>query len=151
MLYIYADFDIIHSMFKKKDNRKKSGTVIVPNNLPVPPTENEMNIAMIVSSHYHSDVEFIIPIDDYKRKSADILMNGVVWEIKCPTGKSKSTIQNQFRKGSKQSVNLILDSRHTKLKYEIIEKRVLVELRNRPYLKKVILIDKFAKIVEIRI
>ena len=78
------------------------------------------------------------------------LANAVTWELKCPKGNSKSTIQNQFRRGSKQARNIIIDTRRTKLKYDVIEKRVLVESRNRPYMKKIILIDKFDKIIEFK-
>jgi len=69
------------------------------------------------------------------------------WEIKCPTGNSKSTISGQFQRASKQSKNLILDTRRTKMEYEIIEKRVRIELKKRAEFKRVLLVDKFEKIV----
>ena len=105
---------------------------------------------MIMARHYQTTIEFIVPVDDYKLKSADIVMLGVEWEIKCPNGASKSTIGNQFQFASKQSRNIILDTRRTKLDFEIIEKRVLVEIKKRSLIKKVILIDKFEKIIEIK-
>ena len=85
------------------------------------------------------------------RKSADIVMLGVEWEIKSPYGVSKSTIGNQFQFASKQSRNIILDTRRTKLDYESIKKRVLVEMKKRPSIKKIIIIDKLEKVVEIKI
>jgi hypothetical protein len=89
-------------------------------------------------------VEFLIPVDDYKRKSADVAFLGVEWELKCPMGASKSTIENQFRRASKQSRNIIIDTRRTKLDYQTIEGRVLFELTKHPSVKRLILIDKFA-------
>ena len=77
-------------------------------------------------------------------------MLGVVWEIKCPTGVSKSTIRNQFRRASRQSKSIIIDTRRTKLEKGSIEKSVLFEMKNRPYIKKVILIDKLEKVIEIQ-
>ena len=77
-------------------------------------------------------------------------MLGVEWEIKCPSGKSKSTISGQFQRASKQSKNIVIDTRRTKLQYEEIEKRVLNEIKKRTTIKKVILIDKLEKVIEIQ-
>ena len=66
------------------------------------------------------------------------------------TGSSKSTIGNQLRWGSKQSKSIVVDTRHTTLTYEEIEKRVKNDVINKSSIKRVILIDKFGKIVEIR-
>jgi hypothetical protein len=33
-------------------------------------------------------------VDDYKRKTPDIVMQGIEWEMKSPSGKSKNTIGN---------------------------------------------------------
>ena len=80
-------------------------------------------------------------------------MLGVEWELKCPKGASKATIENQFRRASKQAKNIVIDTRQTKLKYEIIEKKVLFEMKARPSMKrvtKVILINKFEKVIEIK-
>ena len=72
-------------MFKKKKSQALNpGKVIKPAAHPNPPSQIEEDIARLLALHYRTTVEFIIPIDDYKRKSADIIMNGVAWEIKCP-------------------------------------------------------------------
>jgi len=102
-----------------------------------------------LAQHFRCDVEFLVPVDDYLRKSADILIRGVEWEIKSPTGGSKATIQNQFRRASKQAKNIILDTRRSKLDYETIEKRVLLEVKCSSF-KKVLLIDKFEKVIVMR-
>jgi hypothetical protein len=137
-----------------KKNRKKInlGQVIIPAGHPNPPEPHEVDAAYVLARHYQETVEFLIPVDDYKRKSADIVMLGLEWELKCPIGASKATIENQFRRASKQAKNIIIDTRRTKLEYEIIEKRILFELNARPSMKKVnkvILIDKFKKVLEI--
>ena len=67
--------------------------------------------------------------------------------MKCPKGTSKATIKNQFQRASKQARNIIIDTRRTKLKYENIENAVLFEMGKRPYIKKVIMIDKRKKVV----
>jgi len=138
-------------MVKKKRKQKNPGQVIIPMGHPNPPEPHEVDVAMVLARHYQSTVEFLVPVDDYKRKSADIVMLGVEWEIKCPKGMSKYTIQDQFRRASKQAKSIIIDTRRTKLEYEIIERSVLFEIKKRPYIKKVVLIDKLEKVVEIHI
>ena len=141
--------DIMCSMFKKKGFEPNPGKVIIPGGLPHSPEQHELAAAYALARHYRTTVEFIIPVDDYLRKSADIVMLGVEWEIKCPTGKSKSTIRNQFWRASNQSKNIVIDTRRTKLKYKSIETDVLFQIKERPYIKKVILISKTEKIIEI--
>ena len=138
--------------FKRKPKQFNQGKVIIPVGHPNPPEPHEEDVAKLLALHYGTTVEFIVPIDDYKRKSADIIMNGMEWEIKCPIGASKSTIENQFRAASKQAKNIIMDTRMTKMKYKDIERKVLFELKNRPSMKKVnkvILINKQKLVVEI--
>jgi len=137
-------------MRRNKGNLNNPGQIIIPAGHPNPPEQHEIDTAEILALHYRTTVEFLKPIDDYKRSTADIRMLNVEWELKCPKGASKSTIQNQFERGSKQAKNIIIDSRRTKLKYDVVEKRVLQELKNRPYMKKAIIIDKSKKVVEIQ-
>ena len=141
--------DILLSMAKKKRTQQNPGKVIIPVNHPNPPEQHEVDVAVILARHYQTTVEFLMPIDDYKRKTADIVMLGVQWEIKSPIGASKSTIGNQFSVAKKQSRNIILDTRRTALQYGEIEKKAIIELKKRPNTKRVILIDKFEKVVEI--
>jgi len=135
-------------IFKKKPKQFNIGKVITPVGHPNPPEPHEEEIAKILAAHYGTTVEFIIPIDDYKRKTPDIKMLDVEWEIKAPKGKSKSTIGTQFSRASKQSGNIIIDTRRTKLKYERIEATVKLEMKKRYDVKKVILIRKPKIIVE---
>jgi len=137
-------------MRKKKGKQLNPGQVIIPGSHPNPPSTNEVDIALILSRHYQTIVEFIIPVDDYKRKSADIIMLGVEWEIKCPIGASKSTIGNQLRWASKQAKNIVLDTRHTAIQYERIEKKVQLEVNRKSTIKKAVLINKSGKVVEIQ-
>ena len=109
-----------------------------------------MDVALVLSRHYQTTVEFIVPVDDYKRKSADIVMLGVEWEIKCPCGASRSTISNQLRWATKQAKHIIIDTRHTKLDYDGIEKKVQLEVSRKAGIRKAILINKFGKVIEIQ-
>ena len=136
-------------MGKKKSKRDNLAQVIIPLGHPNPPEPHEVDAAMILARHYQTSVEFLIPVDDYKRKSPDIVMLGVQWEIKSPKGISKVTIKNQFQRASKQARNIVIDTRRTKLKYESIEKSVLFEMEKRSYIKRVILIDNRKNVIVI--
>jgi len=135
-------------MFKRKKKQINPGKVITPVGHPNPPTQNEQGIATLLALHYRTDVEFVVPVDDFKRSSPDIIMNGVTWEIKAPIGNSKSTIYKQFRRASKQAKNIVIDTCQTKLEYERIVTSVKLEMSKRHAIRKVILIDKSKKIVE---
>ena len=68
--------------------------------------------------------------------------------MKSPKGDSKkNTIERQFKKGTKQSRNIVLDTRRTKLEDKEIEKRVLYEANKRSSIKKVIMINKSGKVI----
>jgi len=139
--------------YMRKSKLKNRGQVIIPENHPNPPLPHEVNMASVLAQHYKTVVEFIVPVDDYMRKTADIIMRGMEWELKCPTGSSRRTIEHQFKRASQQAKNIVIDTRRTPLDYETIEKKVLFEINNRPSTKKlnrIILIDKFEKVVEIK-
>jgi len=137
-------------MRKKKGKQLNPGQVIIPVGHPNPPEPHEMDAAMILVRHYQATIEFLAPVDDFKRKTADVKMLGVIWEIKCPKGASKSTIGTQFSRASRQSKNIVLDTRRTKLEYERIEKKVILEVKQRIALNKVILINKSGKVIEMK-
>ena len=123
--------------------------VITPDNNPCPPSENEIDVAWILAYHFKCVVEFIIPLDDYKRKTPDIIINGRVMEIKTPGGSSrKNTIRNQFDRANKQHVNdLVIDGRNTKLNDQELERGIIKELKVRHRITRVILITKDAKVL----
>ena len=136
-------------MSKKKRRIQNHGQVIIPVGHPSPPEPHEVDTAMVLARHYQTTVEFIMPVNDFKRRSADIKMLDVEWEMKSPKGASKTTINTQFSRASTQAKNVVIDTRRTKLPYSEIEKSVLVETKKRSNIRKVIIIDKNEKVVEI--
>lgn len=144
---------IICLMFKKKKKQPQEylGNVIIPPSLITPPEQHEIDAALILSRHYKCSVEFLKPVNDYKRPTADVVIQGVIWEMKSPEGDSKkNTIERQFKKGTKQSRNVVLDTRRTKLDDLEIEKKVLFEVKKRTSIKKVIMINKSKKVIAIK-
>ena len=68
-----------------------------------------MTVAKLVEYGY--EIEVIPPSFEKGIKSADIRMNGRIWEIKSPIGKGKWVIKNIMQKASHQSENVIIDLR----------------------------------------
>ncbi|MDR0490568.1 MAG: hypothetical protein LBH28_04910 [Oscillospiraceae bacterium] len=143
--------DIMCPMGKKKGKQLNLGQVVIPTNHPNPPEQHEIDAAWILARHFQCVVEFLTPVDDYMRKTADIVMLGVQWEMKSPIGASKATIENQFRRASKQSRSLIIDTRRTTLDDKEIVKSIIRETKKHSSIKRVILIDKFDKVIEMSI
>jgi hypothetical protein len=71
---------------QKKNRSLNTGQVIIPAGHPNPPEQHEIEAAWILARHFRTTVEFLIPIDDYKRKTPDIIMLGIEFEIKSPIG-----------------------------------------------------------------
>jgi hypothetical protein len=130
--------------------KMRSAQVSVPTNHPNPPAEHEVEAAWILARHFNCTVEFLIPVDDYKRTTPDIVMLGILWEVKAPKGTSrKYTIKDQFKRASKQSKNIIIDGRRTKLSDDFIENAIRYELKTRHQIKRLLFINKSARVVEI--
>ncbi|MDR0652621.1 MAG: hypothetical protein LBG12_04870 [Synergistaceae bacterium] len=134
---------------RKKNKKINQGQVIIPTGQPKPPEPHEVDAAWILARHYSCTVVFLIPVDDYKRKTPDIVMQGLEWEIKSPTGNSKNTIDRQLKRAVKQSKNLVFDGRRTALSDSDIEKIVALEMTKRGSIRKVIFITKLGGVVEI--
>jgi hypothetical protein len=129
--------------------KQQKSRVIVNPNLSNPPSAHEIDAARIVAKHYDTVIEFLRPVEGYKIKTADFVMNGLMWEIKSPIGNSKLTVSRQFKIASKQSKFIVFDSRRTKLSDDFIEKQIRFEITKRTTIKKVIFIKKSAEILEL--
>ena len=123
--------------------------VIIPSNLDNPPEDNEIQIAQIVANHYNARVEFLRPVDDYKRKTPDIMFRGQLWEMKSPMGKVKSSIERQLKRALKQSRNVIIDGRRSPLADDIMEAELRRQCILRRSMKKLVFINKNEFLIEI--
>ena len=96
------------------------------------------------------NVVFILPSHIPNQHSPDIKMDGVEWEIKCPVGKSKRTLENNMRKALKQSRNIIFDLRHLKLSEKSSINQLENEYKNRTRIKKLLIIKKDGELIEFK-
>lgn len=122
---------------------KITGSVIIPYGVTLEP--HELEVAQILAKN-GSDVEFI-PVRIIP--TPDIIYEGREWEIKSPIGGSSRTLENNLRLALRQSPNIILDLRRIKSS----EANCLRELRRQTQriirIKKLLVITKQGKIVDI--
>ncbi len=116
-------------------------------NLSAPPETAELMTARYFAA-LGKDVSFIRPSSIPHQHSADILMDGLEWEIKCPEGKSKRTIENNIRKAMLQSHNIIFDLRHLKSNELQCITQLEQQFNRRNQIKKLYIIKKNGELLE---
>jgi hypothetical protein len=129
---------------------KDKAQVIISPNITPPPEEHEISAARILAKHFNCRIEFLKPLDGYKRKTANFFMNALEWELKSPIGHAKTTISNNLANAKLQSPNVVFDSRRTKLPDEkiISELESRIKQKRGPY--RIVVITKDEKDIEIR-
>ncbi|MDR1413044.1 MAG: hypothetical protein LBJ07_03865 [Actinomycetes bacterium] len=118
---------------------KKSGNILIPPG--VVPEKHELETASTLAQ-LGKDIQFLVPSRIKGIRTADILMDGIEWEMKCFFGSSLKTLRKTLKRANKQSHNVILDLRHTKLKMNRCLAVVRHEYLLRVSLKRLIVITK---------
>lgn len=111
------------------------------------PKPHEESAAVILSKYFDSDVKFIATSNF---GTPDISIRGVAWEIKSPVGESKNNIQKNIRAAAKQSRNVVIDLRRSKLHQERAVGYINQFLSRPNNIKRLIVITKRAKVLDIK-
>lgn len=125
---------------------KRKYEVIIKTDLVDLPKEHELSAALLLAYHFKSDVTFLRPQTD---RTPDIDVKGTRWEIKSPKGNGKKTIENNLRNAHEQSHNVVIDLRRLKMHQSKANARMRHFLSRGHKFKRVIIITKSNKIVEI--
>lgn len=126
---------------------KKEYSVIVPALLKPRPSIQELSVAYLLAEYFGDDVYFVLR-DNHK--TADYKISGQPWELKTLEGSGKRTIQHALHKAVKQSVNIVIDARRTKLDIRRVRSQLIYHAKFIPRAKRVLLIEKDGKVVEIK-
>jgi hypothetical protein len=126
---------------------QQTGKIITPPHVYL--ERHELETASVFAD-LGKDVEFLKPSRTRGAKTPDIIMDGLLWEMKSPTGNGKKTVEKQLQRAGKQSKHIIFDARRTALTDEYIEKEIRRQLLLSRSLKQVILITKTAQTVAIK-
>jgi len=119
---------------------------MIPAGMKPYPEKHETTAADILASHFKTNIEFI---ERNNYKTPDLLINGVRWELKSPTGKGKRNIQRQLREGSKQSRNIVFDARRSKIHIVRIKSELEYQLRLSRNISRLILITKTGEVLDL--
>ena len=126
-------------------SKAKCYQVIIPSDIYPLPERHEVSAAQIITNFLKADGEFVIR-SNYK--SADLKVGNDYWEIKSPTGSGKRNIERQLQIAMKQSSNIVLDARRSKMHIASIRNRLQYQANLTKGLTRLLLITK-AGIVEV--
>ncbi|MCL2038769.1 hypothetical protein FWG86_02635 [Candidatus Saccharibacteria bacterium] len=119
---------------------------ITPNGVVLEKHENATVVFLTELGH---DIELVRPRPAEHIKTPDIKLKGRYWEIKCPKGAGKYTIEHLMQAANKQAENLIIDLRRTKAPARSLAK-IEREAKYRKGLKRIIVITKDRQVLDIK-
>ncbi len=124
------------------------GNITIPADVDVWP--HELKTAQALASAGH-DVRFVRKSDEPHMRTADLLMDGITWEMKAPKSSQLSAVQRNLRRALGQSPNVVFDSRRLKgLPDAAVERELRKwagELRS---LRHLLFVNRHGKVIEIR-
>jgi hypothetical protein len=120
------------------------GRVVVPANAN--PWPHELRVAKILALAGYA-VEFI---PETNTKTADILLDGIEFEIKSPKSANANSLEHILKKAVKQSCNIIIDTSRMKNVRDDNTRRFLInQVRIRRQINNLIMITKQGQIIDI--
>ncbi len=90
---------------------KTRGKIIIVPGLNVWPHELKTAEALANAGY---TVEFVRKSDVDYEKTADVLIDGELWEMKAPTASSMKAVERNLRRAVDQSTHIVFDSRRIK-------------------------------------
>lgn len=107
-----------------------------------------MWVAWILLDFFKRDIIFV---ERNNIKTPDFCIDGIFWELKSPVGNGNKTIENLLRSASKQSKNIILSLKRTKIRQNRAVSDVCKFLSYDHYgINRVLIIAKNKNIIDLR-
>ncbi|MCL2144715.1 MAG: hypothetical protein FWH43_04400 [Endomicrobia bacterium] len=113
------------------------------------PEKHELETAWFLNS-CGKDIEFLVPVRSKGIRTPDIVMDGVLWEIKCPTGHGKRTLDRAVKKAIHQSQNIIFDLRRLQFNEEIATKQLNKDFSSVKSIRRLMIITKSKNLLDIK-
>lgn len=120
---------------------------IIPNGVHL--EIHEYNTILFLTSQ-GINVELLIPSDTPHSKNADLMMLGLIWEMKCPQGTSRHCIERLFRKAAHQAEHIVLDLRLVKINAVVSEDIAIKLFRHSRRVRRIIIITKNGKMLDLK-
>ena len=115
--------------------------------LNTPPEEKELKTARFFSEQ-GKNITFIPPSNIPGHRRPDFMMDGLEWEVKCPEGSSKRTIERCIVSAEGQSPYIILDLRYVKLSEKFCLSQIEINFNTRSRVKRILVITKTLHLIE---
>ncbi len=104
-------------------------------------------VKLLLSLGYN--IELQPPNQTKNTRSADLWMNGVLWEMKAPEGGGKNTVRHNLERAKKQSQNVIIDLHRCKLSDEQAIKELKHHFKLSKRFKRMKIITKSREILDL--
>lgn len=127
-----------------------SAKIIIEKELGAFPTVDEMEVVdiLVINKFPKASVKFLKPsrID----KTPDILIDDTPWEIKSPKSNGSRTIEHAVRSASKQSENIVIDLRESKLNTNRAVAQIKFHSVKRTNIRRLIVVTKAQALLDIK-
>lgn len=127
--------------------RKTEGAIIIPAGLDV--WDHELKTAQVFARNGYI-VEFLVTNQNYRIKTADVLIDNKIYEIKAPRTDKLSAVERNLKRAAKQSSYIIVDSRRmSKIHDATIQKFLAQKLRKQKVIKKLLFVNRRHQIIDV--
>lgn len=113
------------------------------------PTESDIVVGNVFA-RLGFDIEFIAASRRYMVHTPDINMDGLTWEIKCPTSKKIDKFRQNISGALEQSQNIIIGTFRTKTKDEKIIRFIADYLKEHKKVKRLKVVTKTHEIIDLK-
>ncbi len=125
----------------------QEGKIIIPDGVAVWPHELETAKVLIRYGHI---VEFIKPINQKGRKTADCRIDCIVWEMKAPRASNIKAVERNLKRGRWQSSRIVFDSRRMKgVPDRAIERELRKHFAEIKGLKQIMFVNRQGRVIDI--
>lgn len=127
--------------------RRTQGSIIIPAGLNV--WDHELKTAQALAQ-YGSVVEFVAVSGAHKVKTADVAIDGVLYEIKSPIASRLSAVERNLKRAYHQSTNIVFDSRRMKrLPDKSIQKELVKQFRLTKNIERILFVNRKHDVIDI--
>jgi len=113
------------------------------------PDKDEIATVSFLAEEFGDDVVFLKAIEAKGVHTPDILWHDKKWEIKNPRANGKFTIEHAVQDASKQSENIVIDLRNSKMPEAKAITKIEREFGFRTKIKRILIIKKSRKTLDL--
>lgn len=128
--------------------KKHDGKIIIGREVNVWP--HEIKTAQALADNGYT-VEFVRKNEGKRMKSADLIIDGELWEMKSPTSSKLSAVEKNVRKALHQAARVIFDSRRMKgLSDAAVERKLRKIAPTLRSMRRLVFVNKRGNVIDIK-